>query len=93
MLLLIRSGNVELNPGPDDNSIGIMHLNIRSIRNKLEFIKENYSDFDIISFTETHLDDTVPNDKLGINNYGQFFRNDISSHSYFMLLLNYLLID
>jgi hypothetical protein len=46
MILLINSGDVETNPGSlvqtsDKSSISILHLNIRSIRNKHGFIKEN----------------------------------------------------
>ena len=59
-LLLILSGDIELNPGPQflGHSSSVLHVNIRSIRHKLEYIKEHFLDFDILCFTETHLDDT-----------------------------------
>lgn len=58
--LLILCGDIELNPGPQSlgHSLSILHLNIRSIRTKLEYIKNKFLDFDILCFTETHLDDT-----------------------------------
>ena len=44
---------LQKNPGPDADSdsptaLSIIHLNIRSIRNKLDFIKDNFSDLDIL---------------------------------------------
>lgn len=69
--LLLLCGDVHTNPGPassgtDDsntsysshdshNCLSIMHLNIRSIRNKKQFIEDELLDFDILCFTETHL--------------------------------------
>ncbi len=56
--LLLLAGDIELNPGPTNDSGGclsIMHQNIRSIRNKMDYIKDNFLDFDILCFTETHL--------------------------------------
>lgn len=64
LLLVLMSGDVSENPGPDLESIStvtgdtcslsILHLNIRSIRNKIKYIEENFNDFDILCFTETH---------------------------------------
>ena len=58
-LLLLLSGDVELNPGPDlitNDDLGalsLIHLNIRSIRHKLDYIFETLSDYDILCFTES----------------------------------------
>ncbi len=55
---ILLSGDIESNPGPDNDNPGclsIIHQNIRSIRNKMDYIKSNFVDFDIICFTETHL--------------------------------------
>ena len=54
ILLLLEAGDIEMNPGPDtiNSSLSILHSNIRSIRNKLDYITENFLDFDILSFTE-----------------------------------------
>jgi hypothetical protein len=56
-------GSVEVNPGPEldnhssvsDNSISICNINIRSVRNKLDFLYYFTDEFDIIAVTETHL--------------------------------------
>ena len=41
ILLLLETGDIELNPGPDtsNSSLSILHSNSRSIRNKL-YIRE-----------------------------------------------------
>ena len=40
-LLLILSGDVESNPGPIElkHSLSVLHVNIRSIKNKLNYLK------------------------------------------------------
>ena len=67
ILLILQSGDIETNPGPatlHQGSLSILHSNIRSVRNKLEYIKEQFLDFDIICLTETHLDIGVSTDSL-----------------------------
>ena len=58
ILLLLEAGDIETNTGPYivNNSLSILHSNIRSICNKLDYITENFLDFDILYFTESHLD-------------------------------------
>ena len=56
-------GNIEMNPGPgsstssseSDNSLSICNINIRSIRNKLDFLNFFCEDFDIVAITENTL--------------------------------------
>ena len=60
ILILLLSGDIEVNPGPMTRSdtsgiLSILHLNVRSIRNKLEYVFDYFSDHDIMCFTETHL--------------------------------------
>ena len=64
LLLIQLAGDVQSNPGPtinnanvNGNCLSIFHLNVGSIRNKLTYLSEYLSDFDIICFTETHLND------------------------------------
>jgi hypothetical protein len=60
---------VELNPGPEtyisssppnldnssnDNSISLCNINIRSIRNKTNFVQHFADEFDILVITESH---------------------------------------
>ena len=43
ILLLLEAGDVERNPGPNpDHTLSFLHLNIRSIRNKIDFLKDNF---------------------------------------------------
>ena len=56
-LLLIRSG-VETNPGPSwqkptTDNLRAMHLNARSLRNKIHFVEAESEKFDIITVSET----------------------------------------
>ena len=46
-----------MNPGTNNinNSLSILHSNIRSIRNKFDYLTENILDFDISCFSESHL--------------------------------------
>ena len=75
--LVLLSGDVSANPGPENsltssqtsNRLSILHLNIRSIRNKLEYINENLIDFNVLCFTETHLDVNVNNEDIFIDGF------------------------
>jgi hypothetical protein len=65
---LLLVGNIESNPAYisstpfsavdilSDKSISICNINIKSIRNKINFLQHFVDDFDIIVLTETHLD-------------------------------------
>ncbi|VDI24390.1 Hypothetical predicted protein [Mytilus galloprovincialis] len=85
-------GNIEPNPGPDENnisstpssvrfseidkSISICNLNIRSIRNKLEFLNNFTDEFDVLAVTETHLDPSVSEDQLKLDSFNNIIRKD-----------------
>ena len=82
LLLLLSAGDVERNPGPDQTThdLSILQLNIRSIRNKLDFIKDNFMDSNILCFTETHLDINIQTDFLHIPDYSEPYRKDRNCH-------------
>ena len=63
-MLLLLSGDVESNPGPIEHCLSIIHSNIRSIRNKLEFIKNTLVDFDVLCSTESHFDASIDSSSL-----------------------------
>ena len=69
-LLLLEAGDVESNPGPDnEHSFSILHLNIRSIRVTLARYKTSLlSDFDVTCFSETHLDQNLSSELLRMSN-------------------------
>lgn len=51
-LLLIRSGDVEINPGPTSD-LKVIHLNARSIPKNKHLIEAQSNDYDIITCSET----------------------------------------
>jgi hypothetical protein len=78
--LLLLSGDIETNPGPTNlnhvNNFGIFHLNIRSLRNKTDFVIDLVDEYQILCFTETHLDENYPNNKLLIPGFSEPYRLD-----------------
>ena len=74
------SGDVEVNPGPTfENALDIIHLNIRSIRNKLDYLNTFIHDFDIACFTETHLDNSILDDDITLDGFTSIQRKDRNS--------------
>ena len=65
-ILLLKAFDIEQNPGPINSTsdLSLLHLNTRSIRNKLEYIKDNFLDYNILCFSETHLDNRITSDSL-----------------------------
>ena len=57
-LITKRSINQSTNIA-NENILSIFHCNIRSLRNKLNYITDIIEEFDIVFFTETHLDNQV----------------------------------
>lgn len=58
------------------SSVSFMHLNIQSIVPKLEMIAAEYENFDILSFSETWLNDSHTYDTIKLLNYQKPFRRD-----------------
>ena len=76
--------DIHPNPGPNSTdticSLDIMHLNARSIRNKIDFISNLSDSYQILCFSETHLDDSVDSSSLQIDGFDMPLRNDRSQH-------------
>ena len=71
-----------MTPQHNNGCLSIVPLNIRSIRNKIDFIHDHLSDFDIMCFTETHLDNTIlDSDQLVDTHDSTIFRHDLTAHS------------
>ena len=82
-LSLLIAGDVELNPGPTQNfahTLSILHCNIRSIRHKLDYIRDHFSDFNVLCFTETHLNEDISNDAILLQSYDTPYRKDRTNH-------------
>jgi hypothetical protein len=52
-----------------DKSISICNVNIRSIRNKINFLQNFVDEFDIIVLTETHLDNSIENRDIELDSF------------------------
>ena len=88
-LLLICSGDTELNPDPSTshadsesfdeslilNYFSIVHYNIQSISNEGDLIGSELRNFNIICLTETWLSHNTPDDSLKINEF-KLYRSD-----------------
>ena len=91
-VLLLMCGDVESNPGPKfpRYSISILHLNIRSTRQKIDFIKDNLLDDDILCFTESHLNEDVLTDSISLDNFTVPYRKDRTNRGMGILVfINY----
>ena len=86
LLLLIISGSVHPNPGPDKD-LTICHVNMRSLQPHDRSCKldELYSklclekEYDVICVSETWLDDSIPDSDVVLTDY-QIFRKDRNRH-------------
>ena len=95
-LVLIRCGDVELNPGPEldsdsssstasgfsdlelKNKFSVVHYNVQSILNKVDIIQSELQQFDVISLTETWLDNTISDDEIIFNGFNLFRRDQVN---------------
>ena len=91
-ILLYQSGDVEKNPGPTSVSsdesnesfkfpplqgnLSMVHYNVQSLANKVDLIEPELTNFDIISLTETWLNDSISNEDLTFNEFQIPFRRD-----------------
>ena len=85
LLLLLNYGYIERNHGTVNNfnytDLSILHCNIRSLRHKLEYIRDSYLVYDMLCFTETHLDMTVPDEFLHLSNsLDKLYKKDRTNH-------------
>ena len=75
LLLILPSNDIELNSDPVvNNELSIFHLNIRSVRHKIDCKESVSNEADIICLTETYLDQNVSNYDIfieGRNNSGE----------------------
>ena len=82
--LLLLAGDIHSNPGPQGSDISICHVNIRSIRNQLKIDHINCAltdHYNIITLSETWLNQSIDVSKLCLNNFQQPFRRDRDNNS------------
>ena len=79
---ILIKGDVETHPGPGtynsntqmnitnnnvDKYISICNINIRSVRNKLDFLQNFADEYDILYVTESHFDVNINNDDISLD--------------------------
>jgi hypothetical protein len=69
------AGDVEINPGPD-HDLSICHLNVQSLRTKLELVAVELGQFDILTVSETWLDQSISTPDIKLPNYQDPIRLD-----------------
>ena len=84
-IFLLSCMDVHPDPGPgvtDDSTVlSVFHINIRSLRNKISYLSDIASEYDIICVSETHLDENVNTSDLIIDGYyPNHIRKDRNAH-------------
>ena len=64
------------------NHLSVVHYNVQSIRHKIDLLFAEFSQFDIISFTETWLEETFPSSELLFKSFYPPERKDRISNPY-----------
>ena len=71
--LLLHAGDIDVNPGPSRTDtrtdLCIIHLNARSIKNKIDLTEAEANQFDIITVSETWLSQTNTNTLIYLTNF------------------------
>ena len=76
-ILLLLSGNVHKNPGPEQHEFRIIHINCRSLNKDTKLLIEAESDkYDIITLSETCLKDDITDEQLSIEGFHKLIRKD-----------------
>ena len=82
LLLLIMCGDIEVNPGPDNNLVFSLSNTQSLYANKSDLklselqIMANNWHIDVLAVTETWLDSNIPDELVSITGYQKPFRRD-----------------
>lgn len=77
VLLLLCCGDIEINPGPPSPcKLSLVNYNVCGLKNKLDLIIANLSEYDIIALTESHLTKVIDNSSIAIPGYHEPYRCD-----------------
>lgn len=77
--LLLLSGDISVNPGPNAPVLSCYYQNVRSLNNKLQELDLNIGELmgtDIVALTETWLADAVLDVELPLSSHHNTFRRD-----------------
>ena len=81
-MLLLRAGDIELNPGPDSDNDSLLSdssletLDVQSATRKIDLLESELSNFDVISITETWSTCYIIYSDININGFRAPFRKD-----------------
>ena len=67
---------IQTNDQIQTSSIKLAHTNINSIRNKLDDVAAELSDYDIIGISESKLNNSIPSSMLMLDSYNMPIRKD-----------------
>jgi len=56
--------------------LSVLHYNVQSLRNKVDLIQSECSNFDIVALTESRLDTSIENDTISMNSFHPPERKD-----------------
>ena len=74
--MLSCCNDIESNPRPLHN-LNLVHLNVRSLRNKIPMIEAEFENIDIICITESHLNHQIPDADIQLHTFNNKpFRKD-----------------
>ena len=82
VMLLQLAGDIHPNPGTilagtnTPKEMSIIHINSRSLRNKMDFLETEVKSHDIITISETWLSEEIENNAIRLNGYQPPVRND-----------------
>ena len=88
-MLLFLAGDLELNPGPNDSpldvshnikDLSLCHINVQSLVHKVDLVAVELSCHDIITISETWLDNSIENNDIAIPNFQPPIRLDRNRH-------------
>ena len=83
-ILLMLCNDIHPNPGPTNNKsplLSIVHNNIKSLRNKRDYIYAELNRFDIITISETWFSDNDKQENVQILGYNEPVRRDRPDNS------------
>ena len=76
-LLLLQANDIETNPGPSlSQGLSVIHINTRSLRNKVDYLEAEVNQFDIITLSETWLTKDDLNADIKLHQFQDPIRRD-----------------
>ena len=86
-IIILLAGDIHTNPGPPNNpcntsDLSVIHINCRSLRNKIDIISCEIGAYDIVTMSETWLDDDVSDNDISIEGFQKPIRKDLLGQTY-----------